>query len=94
MSYKTFAETPDAATGQTKLATAIDNIHNPPTSTLSGESLDIITVPELCRRLDICRRTESNLRERGKLPFIRLGRCVRYHWPSVEAALLRQQRGQ
>jgi excisionase family DNA binding protein len=55
---------------------------------------DFIDTVELCRRLGCSRRTTTNLRERGKLPAVILGRLVRYHWPSVEAALLRQQKGQ
>lgn len=54
---------------------------------------DIIGEAELRRRLPVCPRTIRNLRERGILPFIRLGRRVTYHWPSVEAALLRLQKG-
>ena len=54
---------------------------------------DFIDTVELCRRLGCSRRTTANLRERGTLPAVILGRLVRYHWPSVEAALIRQQRG-
>jgi excisionase family DNA binding protein len=55
---------------------------------------DFIDTLELCRRLGCSRRTTTNLRERGKLPAVILGRLVRYHWPTVEATLLRQQTGQ
>jgi len=54
---------------------------------------DFINTAELCQRLDISRRTASNLRERGELPAVILGRLVRYHWPSVQSALLRRQKG-
>ena len=55
---------------------------------------DFIDTVELCRRLGCSRRTTNNLREKGKLPAVILGRLVRYHWPTVEATLLRQQTGQ
>lgn len=49
---------------------------------------------ELLRRLPVSRRTLFTWRETGKIPFVRLGgRRVLFHWPSVEAALLRMQRG-
>jgi excisionase family DNA binding protein len=49
---------------------------------------------ELLRRLPVSRRTLFTWRESGKIPFVRLGgRRVLFHWPSVEAALLRMQRG-
>jgi hypothetical protein len=44
-------------------------------------------------RLPICRRTLFNWRMTGKIPSIKIGRRILYHLPSVEAALLRQQRG-
>jgi excisionase family DNA binding protein len=55
---------------------------------------DFIDTVELCRRLGCSRRTTTNLRLRGKLPTIKLGKLVRYHWPTVEAALIRRQTGQ
>jgi excisionase family DNA binding protein len=55
---------------------------------------DFIDTVELCRRLKCSRRTTNNLRERGKLPAVILGRLVRYHWPTVVSQLLRQQTGQ
>lgn len=50
---------------------------------------------ELLRRLPVSRRTLFSWRDTGKIPFIRVngGRRVVFHFPSVEAALLRQQRG-
>ena len=47
---------------------------------------------ELLKRLPVSRRTLFNWRTAGKIPFLRLGgRRVLFHWPSVEAALLRRQ---
>jgi predicted site-specific integrase-resolvase len=47
-------------------------------------------------RVGVSRRTLKNWRDRGLIPFVRLpgSRLIKYHWPSVEAALLRQQTGQ
>jgi predicted site-specific integrase-resolvase len=49
----------------------------------------------LLERLPISRRTLFAWRESGNIPCVRLpgGRRVIYHWPSVEAALLRKQKG-
>lgn len=47
---------------------------------------------ELLKRLPICRRTAFNWIKQGKLPCVKIGRRKLFHWPTVEAALLRQQR--
>ena len=48
----------------------------------------------LLSRLPVSRRTLFNWRNSGKIPSVRLGgRRILFHWPSVEAALLRHQRG-
>lgn len=53
-----------------------------------------INEKELLKRLPVSRRTLFNWRATGKIPFVRLGgRRVLFHWPSVEAALLRKQQG-
>jgi len=71
----------DAATGERKLAAPQTN-----DSAFIGEE-------ELLRRLGIARRTLFRLRTAGEIPFVRLGkRRVLFHWPSVEAALLRAQK--
>jgi hypothetical protein len=48
---------------------------------------------QILARIPISRRTLFNWRASGKIPFVRLGRRNLFHWPSVEQALLRQQRG-
>jgi excisionase family DNA binding protein len=49
---------------------------------------------EMLQRLPISRRTLFSWRKSGKIPYVRLGgRRVLFHWPSVEAALLRMQKG-
>ncbi len=49
----------------------------------------------LRKLLGVSTGTLEAWRRAGKLPFVRVtGRRILFHWPSVEAALLRQQRGQ
>ena len=48
---------------------------------------------ELLARIPICRRTCYTWIQQGKLPCVRVNRRKIFHWPSVEAALLRLQRG-
>jgi hypothetical protein len=53
-----------------------------------------INQTQLLARLPISRRTLFNWRKTGKIPCVRLGGSrILFHWPSVEAALLRHQRG-
>jgi predicted DNA-binding transcriptional regulator AlpA len=59
-----------------------------------SSSAEFIDEKQLLKRLPISRRTLWDWRAEGKIPFLRLGRRrVLYHWPSVQAALLRQQKG-
>jgi len=61
--------------------------------TAPGEA-GFIDEKQLLVRLPVSRRTLFNWRHSGKLPFVNLGgRRNLYHYPSVEAALLRMQRG-
>jgi predicted site-specific integrase-resolvase len=47
---------------------------------------------QLLTRIPISRRTAFSWVRSGKLPCVKIGRRKLFHWPSVEAALLRQQR--
>jgi hypothetical protein len=51
---------------------------------------------ELRRRLKVSRRTIFSWRTSAKvsIPFVRIpgSRLIRYHWPSIQNFLLRQQR--
>ena len=59
----------------------------------AGE-VSFIDEKQLLARLPISRRTLFNWRKTGKIPCVRLGGSrILFHWPSVEAALLRHQRG-
>ena len=63
------------------------------TTDVKNEGADeIIDETELLIRLKISRGTAVNHRKSGLLPFIKIGKAVRYHWPSVRESLLRQQR--
>jgi predicted DNA-binding transcriptional regulator AlpA len=66
-------------------------IKNPVPATSESISADFITSKELLRRLGIVRKTAWNWERAGKLPVVKIFHTKRYHWASVEAALLRQQ---
>lgn len=67
---------------------------NKPVLTAGDGSADFIDEMELLKRLPVSRRTLFNWRTTGKIPCVRPGgRRILFHWPSVEAALLRQQEG-
>ena len=60
----------------------------------SAVETGFINQKQLLSRLPISRRTLFNWRKTGKIPCVRLGGSrILFHWPSVEAALLRYQRG-
>jgi len=83
--------TPEAATDKMKLA-AIPHKYEPRFE--SDQELKLfLDEKELLKRLPICRRTLFNWRESGKIPCIKIGRRCLYHYPSIQAALLRLQRG-
>ena len=73
----------------------------PKTSELKSENgaappgeAGFIDEKELLKRLPVSRRTLFSWRTSGKIPFVHLGgRRVLFHWPSIEAALLRKQKG-
>lgn len=48
---------------------------------------DIIDGQELCKRLDISEPTLIRWRQKGKIPFMRIGSSLRYNWPSVVSHL-------
>ena len=74
--------------------TTIDQPTPTTTTTPTPERSDFITTEQLMARLPVCSKTLRNWRVGGKLPYIALNgkRCM-YHWPSVQASLLRAQRG-
>lgn len=78
-------QTPEVATGTGKLAVQVETIKTPSLG-------DLWDVPEFIRHVPVCRRTIHDLRKRG-LPHIVLGRRLFFHPASVEAWLLRRQRG-
>ncbi|MFZ0829308.1 MAG: helix-turn-helix domain-containing protein [Verrucomicrobiia bacterium] len=57
-----------------------------------ASEVGFIDEKQLLARLPVSRRTLFNWRRTGKIPCVRLGgRRILFHWPSVEAALLRHQ---
>ena len=73
---------------QTALASADTN----PAENQPQPRSEFLTEPELLARLPISRRTLFNWIQQGKLPVCKINRRKIYHWPSCQAALLRQQR--
>jgi hypothetical protein len=51
-----------------------------------------LTVAELQKKIPVSRRTIFAWRKAGWLPSVQAGTKILFHWASVEAALLRQQR--
>ncbi|MGA2657582.1 MAG: hypothetical protein ABSH34_08680 [Verrucomicrobiota bacterium] len=54
---------------------------------------DFINEVELLERIPVSRRTIHTWGNEGKIPCVRMcGKRVLFHWPSVQEALLRNQR--
>jgi predicted site-specific integrase-resolvase len=64
-----------------------------PNQPATAETTGFIDEKELLRRIPVSRRTAFTWVQTGKLPCVKIGRRKLFHWPSCEAALLRQQRG-
>ena len=64
-----------------------------PNQPATAETPGFIDEKELLRRIPVSRRTAFTWVQTGKLPCVKIGRRKLFHWPSCEAALLRQQRG-
>jgi len=62
-------------------------------SSAQQDESSFITEMQLLKKLSVSRRTVFSWRMAGKIPTVKLGRRTLYHWPSVESALLRCQRG-
>lgn len=82
---------PETATDTPKL-TAIPREYEPRFES-DVELAAFIDERELLKRIPVSRRTAFTWVQSGKLPCVKIGRRKLFHWPSVEAALLRQQRG-
>ena len=84
--FQSAIRTPPANAGATENGTCAEQ-----NQTSAGEH-GFIDQKQLLSRLPISRRTLFNWRTTGKIPCVRLGgRRILFHWPSVEAALLRHQ---
>ena len=86
---------PDAAAGSFKSsAGSTPSYGDKRVVAATPDEAGFIDTEEMLRRLPISGGTLRNWRKSGKIPFCRLtGRRVLWHWPSVEAAILRMQRG-
>jgi hypothetical protein len=86
-------KTPQVARGETKLAA---DLNSPARNTDDFRSADFITSKEMLRRYPFgCRKSLYNHCKAGTIPSIVLkgGRRRYFHIPSVDAALLRFQKG-
>ena len=93
MKYDRIHHTPDAATGKSKPAVEQNTDFCAYPAVIGEADLGALwDIESLMRHIPICRRSVHNLRKKG-LPTIVLGRRVFFHPASVEAWLLRQQRG-
>jgi excisionase family DNA binding protein len=52
----------------------------------------LIDVKELSRRLFIAKGTLYNWVSQGRLPFKKIGRCLRFDWDEIEEKLLGRSR--
>jgi hypothetical protein len=84
-------ETPQKSARRVRYIARMSNDSQPTTSPSEAGFIDEM---ELLNRLPVSRRTLFAWRESGKIPSVRLpgSRRILYHWASVEASLLRQQR--
>lgn len=80
----------ETATHATQLAANSNKLQ--PCLPTEHESKPFLDESDLLARLPVCRRTVHNWIKAGKLPVVKIGRRKLFHWPTVEAALLRQQR--
>jgi excisionase family DNA binding protein len=56
----------------------IDNEHEP---------AGLLTVEQISKWLGVSKRTIANLTARRKIPFVKVGRCVRFKLRDVEKAI-------
>jgi len=77
MSIEKNTKTPEAATGQSKLA---------------ADPSGLQEISWIMGYTTLCRRSIANLLRNG-LPHVKLGRRILFHPPSVERWLLSKQRG-
>lgn len=62
-------------------------------ATVSTQSQTFVNEAAILGMIPVCRRTLKSMRDRGEIPFIRIGGRILFHPPSVQTALLRMQRG-
>lgn len=65
----------------------------PPSVESLPESARFLDESECLRRVPVSRRTWSNWKSKGLIPFIKIGRRCLYDWRNVHQALLRMEKG-
>jgi hypothetical protein len=70
----------------------------PPATTVGAgqppsETVGIVDEAQILKEIPVCRRTLKSWRDSGKIPFLKIGKRVLYHRPTVREALMRLQRG-
>ena len=55
--------------------------------------IEVINEEELCKRLGITHPTAIRWRQRGKIPYLRIGSAIRYDWHKVVKALEQKKGG-
>jgi excisionase family DNA binding protein len=53
----------------------------------------LLTDKQVAEKLHVCQRTVIGWRSSGKIPFIRIGRSIRFRLESVEALLTSLEQG-
>jgi predicted DNA-binding transcriptional regulator AlpA len=53
----------------------------------------LFTTPQVARALQVSERSVTNYRENGLLPYVKLGKSIRFVWADVQAAIVRQTKG-
>jgi hypothetical protein len=68
-------------------------VDSAPGNILPAESAGFTDTAGLQKRIPMSRRAFYEWRRKGIIPSVQIGSKILYHWPSVEAALLRHQNG-
>jgi excisionase family DNA binding protein len=63
----------------------MEDIKDSPTAT--GASDGLLNKWQLARKLGVGKRTVDAWMKKRRLPFIKIGKSVRFHWPDVLAKL-------
>jgi hypothetical protein len=62
-------------------------------ATVTANQSDIADTNTIAKLIGVSPQTIGNYRAQGLVPFIKIGKSVRFHVPSVMESLVRRQRG-